>query len=255
MDSLSKELLIHVIELQVHLYACVERLRARTDDEALHDLRTGLRRLRSLLRPLRKNPLCASLEISAKAVGHATGPVRDLEVLIVELRRLERNEAAELRQQQLADGYAQVLAASALQRLFIQLDQWPASCRQALRDDVWQLRGKWVKRYWQRQADKLVEALQNPAHDRHRLRLLAKRLRYCAEAWPQLAHSRKSTLQALRKTQSALGDWHDRQLWLERAQSETDLRDCTPVWAKEREQALREGEAALELLAERFAAD
>lgn len=45
-----------IVALQVRLLACRERLAADTDSEALHDLRTTLRRLRSLLRPLRGLP-------------------------------------------------------------------------------------------------------------------------------------------------------------------------------------------------------
>jgi CHAD domain-containing protein len=51
-----------IVALQVRLLACRERLAADTDSEALHDLRTTLRRLRSLLRPLRGLPGVEQLE-------------------------------------------------------------------------------------------------------------------------------------------------------------------------------------------------
>ena len=61
MSRLQRVLFEQVIVQQVRLYACLARLREQTDAEALHDLRITLRRLRSLLRPLRREPLCAAV--------------------------------------------------------------------------------------------------------------------------------------------------------------------------------------------------
>ena len=74
-----------VIALQVRLLACRERLAANTDSEALHDLRSSVRRLRSLLRPLRGLPGVEQLEAAAKSLGELTTPLRDREVLAAEL--------------------------------------------------------------------------------------------------------------------------------------------------------------------------
>ena len=60
----------------------------------------------------------------------------------------------------------------------------------------------------------LRKALADPAHDRHRLRLLIKRARYGDEAYPQLDHAGKKLQRLLKKAQSDLGDWHDRLQWL-----------------------------------------
>src|SRR5690606_32949876 len=62
MASFSDELMAEVVRTQVRLQACRARLTARTDDEALHDLRIALRKLRSLLRPLRGLPGVEVLE-------------------------------------------------------------------------------------------------------------------------------------------------------------------------------------------------
>lgn len=51
MSALVDQLVAQVIGLEVGLLSCQARLAAVTDDEALHDLRTTVRRLRSLLRP------------------------------------------------------------------------------------------------------------------------------------------------------------------------------------------------------------
>ncbi|MCK1794413.1 CHAD domain-containing protein, partial [Pseudomonas violetae] len=62
MSGLVDRLVAHVMGLEVSLMSSQARLEARTDPEALHDLRTTVRRLRSLLRPLRGLPGVAQLE-------------------------------------------------------------------------------------------------------------------------------------------------------------------------------------------------
>ncbi|MDG1582016.1 CHAD domain-containing protein [Pseudomonas sp. GOM6] len=243
-----------IIELQMRLYACCARMQARTDDEALHELRIAVRRLRSLLRPLRQEPLCAALEQSAGALGKASGPLRDLEVLAAELRRLGQSEAAQRRLAERDDGYAQLLAGVPLQRLQIRLDDWPQDCRDAHRDGQWQAGAKQVRRNLARQVRKLTAALRDPSHDRHRLRLLIKRLRYCAEAWPAYSELSASTLRALRQAQGALGDWHDHLQWLLRVQSEADLLPCVQHWQVELLAAERQADECLAELALKLSA-
>ena len=81
MSALVDRLVAQVLGLEVRLLACQARLSARTDPEALHDLRTTVRRLRSLLRPLRGLPGVEQLEAAASGVGDLTTPLRDREVL------------------------------------------------------------------------------------------------------------------------------------------------------------------------------
>ncbi|MDH1692551.1 CHAD domain-containing protein [Pseudomonas sp. GD03766] len=73
------------VSLEVKLLNARERLRASTDDEALHDLRIAVRRIRSLLIPVRCLEGVESLKHSAAEVGRLTTPTRDLEVMAVEL--------------------------------------------------------------------------------------------------------------------------------------------------------------------------
>uniref|UniRef100_UPI0023F41763 CHAD domain-containing protein n=1 Tax=Zestomonas thermotolerans TaxID=157784 RepID=UPI0023F41763 len=80
MSRFIDDLIAQVLGLEVTLRACQARLGARTDAEALHDLRIGLRKLRSLLRPLNRLPLVASLDAAAAALGRLSGPLRDREV-------------------------------------------------------------------------------------------------------------------------------------------------------------------------------
>lgn len=67
------------------LYESLARLEARTDSEALHDLRIAVRRIRSSLRPIRSMSHVGALNIAATEVGRLTTPARDLEVMIQEL--------------------------------------------------------------------------------------------------------------------------------------------------------------------------
>ena len=82
---IAERLLERIMRLDVALQACASRLAARSDGEALHDLRVNLRRLRSLLRPLRGLPGIDPLDEVAAAVGRLSTPLRDDEVLLQEL--------------------------------------------------------------------------------------------------------------------------------------------------------------------------
>uniref|UniRef100_UPI0035677BD6 CHAD domain-containing protein n=1 Tax=Pseudomonas sp. TaxID=306 RepID=UPI0035677BD6 len=61
-------------------------------------------------------------------------------------------------------------------------------------------------------------------------RLLIKRVRYGAEAYPKLSGLSAKTLARLKAAQSALGDWHDLLQWLQRAEQEADLAECVAPW-------------------------
>ncbi|MFZ3205208.1 MAG: CHAD domain-containing protein [Pseudomonas sp.] len=241
-----------VLRLQITLYACRERLLAATDSEALHDLRIALRKLRSLLRPLRGVEVCDALQQQAAELGRISGPLRDLEVLLAHLQGLGMRDAVNLRQSRLLEGYAALLADDALPALFEALDQWPQLWRQAAADT--ELRGlaKRIKRRLAKQQRRLAEALVDPAHDRHRLRLLIKRVRYGAEAYPKRSGLSAKTLTRLKAAQSALGDWHDLLQWLQRAEQEADLAPCVDTWRTALQTAEEQADLALLALQEDF---
>ncbi|MCY1280607.1 CHAD domain protein [compost metagenome] len=252
MTTFVDELIAQVLSLEIALHACRERLAARTDAEALHDLRIALRKLRSLLRPLRELPAMAPLEQAAAALGARSGPLRDREVLAAELQRQGHAELAAPRLASLQQDYDGLLRSAELRHLLRVLDRWPALVRRAQADGL--LRGlrKQVRKTLQRQDRKLAQALADPAHDRHRLRLLIKRVRYGAEAYPALSTVSRQGWAALKAGQSALGDWHDNLQWLAQAAQQADLAALTADW----QAALREAEAgadtACEALREHF---
>ncbi|MGQ7958203.1 CHAD domain-containing protein [Pseudomonas sp. SP16.1] len=233
-----------LLSLQVRLYACQARLASATDPEALHDLRIALRQLRSLLRPLRGLAAVEALEQRAAVLGRRTGPLRDREVLAAELRRLGMPRLAQGEVQRIA-GHAAVAASAELAELLRTLDAWPASWRQAAAQG--QLRGmdKRIRRRLRRQRRQLAQALRDPAHDRHRLRLLIKRVRYAAEAYPRHSGLSEAVLGRLKRAQAELGDWHDHLQWLAQGDTSEALQPCRPVWQQAQAAAERRADEAL----------
>lgn len=230
MAAMLDDLIAQVIALEIRLHVCTERLVARTDDEALHDLRVATRRLRSLLRPLRGLAAVDVLEQAAADLARLSSPLRDLEVLIAELRshRLERLVPA--RERALRSGYAQFLLAPELTHLLQVLEAWPHLMRVCEREGLLTGLRQKIEKFLGKSRRQLVQALRSPDHDRHRLRLLIKRLRYGLDAYPDLADLSPRTRQLLVGAQTALGNWHDHFQWLARAENEADLRPRVRAW-------------------------
>ena len=203
----------NIVRLEVRLLACQARLQAETDPEALHDLRTTVRRLRSLLRPLRGLPGVVQLEMAASQVGALTTPLRDLEVLAAYLQQQGHAQLAERRLSQLAGSYVAVAESAQLAQLLMILDVFPR-----------------IEKVLEKQWQTLQKALNDPGHDRHRVRLLIKRVRYAAEAYPELDRLPPRVLVRLKEAQKALGDWHDAWQWLLQAEQQPDLQPCVEGW-------------------------
>lgn len=230
MSALVDRLVAHVLGLEVRLLACQARLTARTDPEALHDLRTTVRRLRSLLRPLRGLPGVEQLETAASGVGDLTTPWRDREVLAAYLVQHDQPEAAQRRLAQMAAAYPAVASSTELAQLLVILDAFPRFLRASQRQGLLKGLGKRIEKRLGKQWKKLDQALHDPAHDRHRLRLLIKRVRYGVDAYPELDRLPKAAMPRLKSAQGALGDWHDCLQWLAIAEQEADLRPCVAGW-------------------------
>lgn len=249
MAAVQVDVLNHVLCLQVRLFACRERLIAATDEEALHDFRIALRQLRSLLRPLRDLALCGELAEAAAQFGSLSGPVRDLEVLQAYLRKQGLTQAADARQRRLATGYAGLIKSHQLVNLFSILDQWPQAWRESGCADQPNKLNKRVLKQMEKDRKRLFLALDDPLHDRHRLRLLIKRLRYSMDAYALQSGASLETQALLKRAQSALGDWHDHLQWLLRAEIEADLQPCVEAWTQAMQQAEKRADEALGQLA------
>ncbi|MBC3951667.1 CHAD domain-containing protein [Pseudomonas folii] len=248
MSSMVDHLVAQVLGLHIKLLACQARLAASTDPEALHDLRTTVRRLRSLLRPLRGVSGVEQLEAAAKAIGELTTPLRDMEVLAAHLAEQGLTDAAAVRINKVSKAYGQVATSAELGRLFSTLDQFPGFLRVQQRQQL--LRGlrKTIEKGMDKQWKKLREAIADPAHDRHRLRLLIKRVRYAADAYPELSHQPKKMQSRLKSAQGALGDWHDHLQWLAQAGQERDLAPCIAAWQTGIVRAEKKADVALQRL-------
>ncbi len=254
MTGFIDELLAEVIGQQVALMSAVARLEARTDGEALHDLRIALRRLRSLLRPIRGVPGVEELEHAAAEVGRLSGPIRDLEVLLPALAAEGLRDALAVRRPVLESGYVAVLASQPLHRLQLCLDVWPALLRTAQRHAVLDgLHGR-VRKRLRRQWKTLRAELADTTYEHwHPLRLRIKRVRYGLEAYPHDCSIPGSLLAPLKAAQSALGDWHDLEQWLLRCQREPDLAPVREVWTARFELARERAGRALSTLQQALA--
>ncbi|GAB3373422.1 CHAD domain-containing protein [Azotobacter armeniacus] len=189
-----------------------------------------MRQLRSVLRPLRGLSDIDTLEVAAAAVGHLSTPLRDTEVLLQELDARGLSDLSASRKLELEAGRDALLASSEWLLLRNALEAWPAVCRQAERaGDLKGLR-KHIRKRLVKQQRKLAEGLRDPAHDRHRLRVLIKRVRYTDEVYPELSTLTAGTPKRLKAAQSALGDWHDCLQWLHRAEQEADLQPLCAQW-------------------------
>ncbi|EIK94883.1 hypothetical protein PMM47T1_19231 [Pseudomonas sp. M47T1] len=230
MSKMLDEVIAHLLGIEVRLMACQARLQAHTDPEALHDLRTTVRRLRSLIRPLRGLPGVDQLEDAARDVGQMTTPYRDREVLAAHLLKRGHPALAAHREAQMQGVYPRVAASVELQRLLRILDGFPRFARAAHRQKViGNLRVRIEKRL-AKQWRQLEHALREPGHDRHRLRLLIKRTRYGAEAYPALDKADTALVKQLKQAQGTLGDWHDNWQWLLQVEKEPDLLPCLHEW-------------------------
>jgi CHAD domain-containing protein len=243
--SFVDEYVRQIIGLEVTLYHARARLEADSDAEALHDLRIAVRRLRSLLRPIRTRDEIIPLNIAAAEVGRVTTPARDLEVMISELVRHGYFQEADRRKAILKGRHTTILKSPALDTLFRELDNWPSAFRRAeingelacVKTEIGKALNKRVKR--------LVAGLADPGHDRHDIRIMVKNTRYLTEAFPHMSPLRRKSRDELKAVQSALGSWHDHFQWCLKAKIEPDLRPLSEDWATASETALVKAESKL----------
>lgn len=235
--------------LETALQKAHRRLAAEADDEALHDLRIAVRRIRSLIAPLRSLPENQALREAATEVGRLTTPTRDLEVLIAELHQRGEHALARARLPQLEEEHRQIVEAPQLTRLFNELQQWPTAFQASELGGESRKLKRIIRKALDRQVGKLQKAMDDADFDRHRLRILVKRTRYLTDAFPSLSPLSSKAAKSLKKAQAALGAWHDHYQWLLRSQQETDLQVLEPIWEEAAEQELAEAETLLRKLA------
>ena len=237
-----------ILKLQVALYHAQARLQADTDPDALHALRISVRRIRSLLAPVRNVERMAPLRAAAAEVGRLTTPVRDLEVMIHELTERGLDAAATRRRGRLRPGYKAVLDSDEINELLTQLDEWPSALRSSSLANTPGGLEKRIRRALTKQVDRLHFALNDPDFDRHELRILVKRTRYLTEAFPTISPLTKKATTSLKSVQSALGSWHDHHQWCLKVGVEPDLMPLAPEWEEAALKALDAAETQLQEL-------
>lgn len=237
-----------ILELEVALFHARARLEAGADDEALHDLRIYIRRIRSLLAPLRSIAATSALREAAAQVGRLTTPARDREVMAIELDARGMPAQAAARRALLQADYREILADAALKRLFVALDNWPSLFRAEDAGHHSAKLKRLISRALTKQIDKLHAALNDPQFDRHELRILVKRARYLTEAFAHLSPLSKKATQSLKAVQSALGSWHDHFQWCLQVKTQADLQPLEQVWQAASVQELAEAEAEIKRL-------
>lgn len=243
--SMFNTVLAQVLRIEIALQHACFRLQAKIDDEALHDLRIQLRRLRSLLLPLRKIRAAERLDSAAARLGKLTTPVRDVEVLVGELARAGHYELAAVRRETLKEAYGRILRSRALARLFAELDEWPDLFRLDWMEGNTRKLRKRVAKKLARQISRLSRALDEPEYDRHKLRILAKHTRYLLEAYPRQASVVPEVICTLRAVLSTLGTWHDRFQWCLKAEIELDLQPLLLGWRQAAASTRRDAEVAI----------
>ena len=226
------------------LDAELPRARAGHDPEGVHQARVATRRLRSDLRtfaPMLDEAWRVAMRADLKVLTDALGAVRDLDVLRIRLEsaieqlgiddaadllaRLDEHDAAErhrlvtvLDSDATADLIARLRTATA--------DPPTTAAAQAAAED--QLRPL-ARRPWRR-LRRAVRSLgqEPPIAELHRVRLLAKRARYAAEAvTPAFGRRARRLAKALAGVQDVLGDLNDAEqtiAWLQEAVDELSPR-------------------------------
>ncbi|MCL4543543.1 MAG: CYTH and CHAD domain-containing protein [Chloroflexi bacterium] len=214
------------------------------DAEDVHQARVATRRLRANLQtfaPLLKNLPIMALVVGLRAIAHALGAVRDLDVLQERLQSHALQAPAHLNQyfahahSRLAVHQATVRAALLrvrddptfgvpMERLVTELHLLPLTPE--LNRPAREVAGRFVGRAW-RPLLKFVSALGGHPSDAalHEVRILTKRCRYAVEAMaPVLSPSAGDFARELAALQTLLGELHDavvaRERWQHLAQEE-----------------------------------
>lgn len=209
----------------------LQDVRVRRDlPDAVHQMRVAARKLRSalrVLRPLVDRPWADELRSELAWAAGALGEARDTEVLLARLDahalaldpadqalatavidgwlRTRLDEArvaalAELRSERHVRLLTDLVAAAREPRLTEAADRPAQEVMPALVDEAWRKLAKRAKRL----------ELDGPGEDWHKVRILAKRGRYAAEAVaPVLGPAAKARGEALERVTDLLGDLHD----------------------------------------------
>ena len=195
-------------QLQLQLQASHAHPADPQDPEALHSLRVSLRQLHSLLRPYLSK--AATLDRWVRKSIKLTNPLRDREVLIQELRRLDQTALADVYLTQLQEDIQHVYQALPLEIICAQLNVLPKYWAKKLSTAKSKQLAKHIAKKWRSTRQKLLKAIQQTTPDKHPLRILIKELRYNSESYAVILPKKARTETArLKNLQEILGTGHD----------------------------------------------
>lgn len=200
------------------------------DDEALHAVRIQLRQLRSLIRPLTAKPILHELDQQLATLMKNTNVLRDDEVLIAELARKQLFVLSQDYQQRWQQHYQLLQLAHALEDIIQKLASL-ASPLEPLYSEAALARR--IRTYCRSQRRALLKLLKDKKADRHKVRLAVKRLRYSLEMYGTFLRVPAKTHKRLKTAQDALGNWHDRWVWLEKSLQDERLQVVADEWRQE----------------------
>ncbi len=212
------------------------------DHEAVHQFRVAYRRLRSLFslcrEVARSDQQAAELKAGLRELTVAFGPARDLDVFAEAHPDLTTADAARLaaaRDQAYADGLA-FLHSDRWRGTRRDLDAWldRQAFRAMLPTETWsgrQMAAQALRRRRRRILRAGADLLTLDPHDRHQVRIEAKKVRYGAQffgsLWPSRATSVKHLERLLGDVQDELGALNDAVTWTQIV-AEVGLTDAEP---------------------------
>jgi inorganic triphosphatase YgiF len=223
------EALVSFVESAATQIAVNRRALLETEDpEAAHQLRVGLRRLRSALRafrPLLDTPATRELEEYAREIGQSVGELRNADVLIegiyAPVAGLKRGQPGftELREALVAHRSAKraeirsVLGGEQWSKLQLYLALWPQTVRGNARLEmpVRDFADDALARAWKKAAKRGAHLDALSPDERHEMRKALKTLRYKAEFFVSLYPDRKVEpfVKELRRLQDVFGYLND----------------------------------------------
>lgn len=187
-------------------------------EEALHDFRVSLRRLRSLLRNYRKYIDCNALLLERlRELQQQTNHARDLEVFVAQLHYYcpQQRPLISALQQQLQSAYRQLQQQLPAQwaTLAPTIKFSPSATTES------SSLGRLTAHLGRRQLKQFTKGLKSLHHHwdetlLHRLRIRGKRLRYLLEPFAEEA-DHLQTITQMKEFQDSLGDYRDLQLLLQ----------------------------------------
>jgi inorganic triphosphatase YgiF len=228
-DETCAEALVSFVESAAAQIEVNRRAVLETDDpEAAHQLRVGLRRLRSALRafrPLHDTPATRDLEQHARELGQGVGELRNADVLIESIytpvagKRQGQPGFGALREALLSHRAAKraetraALRGEQWSRLRLYLALWPQTAQESanLQAPVRAFADAALARSWKKTARRGADLARLSPEQRHEMRKALKGLRYVSEFFGSLyeARSAERFVKELKRLQDVFGYLND----------------------------------------------